>query len=100
MQDMLYQNDFPRISGKEWCVLEQLVTGEKYGLELVASSGGSLKRTSIYVVLSRMEAKGLIEGREEAAPPGAMGPPRRKYKATGYGARVLHAHEIARAAMR
>jgi DNA-binding PadR family transcriptional regulator len=47
-----------------------------------------------------MEAKGLIEGREEAAPPGAMGPPRRKYKATGYGARVLHAHEIARAAMR
>jgi len=90
----------PRLSAKELNVLKQLVTKEKYGLELVAGSDGVLARNAIYVVLGRMEDKGLVDGREESAPAGAQGPPRRLYKVTGLGQRALHAHEAALAQWR
>ena len=93
-------NDLPRLSAKERNVIEQLIGREKYGLELVEGSVGVLKRNAIYVLLGRMEEKGLIEGREEAAPAGASGPPRRVYRVTGHGARVLAAHEAAAAVLR
>lgn len=83
----------PRLSRSEQNIIEQLIGREKYGLELVADSGGRLKRNAIYVLLGRMEDKGLIDGREEAAPAGAGGPSRRMYRVTGHGARVLAAHE-------
>ena len=83
----------PRLSRSEQNIIEQLIGREKYGLELVADSGGQLKRNAIYVLLGRMEDKGLIDGREEAAPAGASGPPRRIYRVTGHGARVLAAYE-------
>ena len=83
----------PRLSAKDVNVLQQLVVRDKYGLELVAGSDGELSRNAIYVQLGRMEDKGLIEGREEAAPTGAKGPPRRIYRVTGLGQRALHAHE-------
>ena len=92
--------DLPRLSAKEMNVLSQLIQRKKYGLELVAGSNGLLARNAIYVLLGRMEDKALIEGHEEDAPPGSMGPPRRVYKATGHGARALHAYEAAFAAMR
>jgi DNA-binding PadR family transcriptional regulator len=82
---------------REYCVLRQLLGQEKYGLEIVADSDGLIKRGSAYVLLGRMEAKGLIEGREEPPPPGRSGPPRRVYKITGGGARTLAAHEAGQA---
>ena len=90
---------FPRLSAKEINVLTQLIEREKYGLALVADSEGVLSRNAIYVLLGRMEDKGLIEGREEATPPGASGPPRRVYRVTGHGQRVLAAHEAALAVL-
>lgn len=86
-------DDLPRLSRPEQNVIAQLIGREKYGLELVADSEGALKRNAVYVVLGRMEDKGLIEGREEPAPAGASGPPRRMYRVTGHGSRVLAAYE-------
>lgn len=93
-------DDFPRLSQSEQNVIAQLIAREKYGLELVADSEGALKRNAIYVLLGRMEDKGLIEGREKPAPPGLSGPPRRVYRVTGHGARVLAAHEAGLAILR
>lgn len=76
-------------------MITQLIGREKYGRELVDDSEGVLSRNAIYVLLGRMEDKGLIEGREEATPAGASGPPRRVYRVTGHGQRVLAAHEAA-----
>lgn len=82
------------LTDREANVLTQLTSGEKYGLELVAGSGGLLRRNAVYVLLGRMEDKGFIEGREEATPKGESGPPRRVYRVTGHGARVLAVHEM------
>ena len=48
---------------------------ELYGLDLVTA--GVAKRRWVYIVMSRMEERGLIEGRE-----GAGEPPRRLYRIT------------------
>ena len=80
-------------------MLEQLREGEKYGLELVAASGGALKRGTVYVTLGRMERKGFVESRLEAQPRGAIGLPRRLYQATGYGLKVLDAYQLLREAL-
>ena len=87
---------FPRLSGKETLILRMLLEkGEAYGLEMVTESKGALKRGTVYVTLNRMEDKGFIESRKEELPPGAAGAPRRIYRASGLGARVLHACELA-----
>jgi DNA-binding PadR family transcriptional regulator len=86
--------DLPRLSAKERNVIEQLIGREKYGLELVADSNGVLARNAVYVLLGRMEEKGLIEGRTEPAARGEQGPPRRRYRVTGHGQRVLAAHDL------
>ena len=80
-------------------MLEQLRDGEKYGLELVAASGGALKRGTVYVTLGRMERKGFVESRQEAQPVGAIGLPRRLYRATAYGLKVLEAYQLLREAL-
>ena len=64
---------------------------DQYGLQLVAASKGRLKRGTVYVTLGRMEDKGYVTSRAEDAPDGAGGLPRRLYKATPYGLRVLKA---------
>ena len=87
----------------ETLVLELLEPGvERFGLELVELSGGALKRGTVYVTLGRMEDKGLVESRAEAAPrdgdrPGGM--PRRLYRITGVGHAAL-AYARARAEVR
>ena len=81
------------ISATEALVLRRLRDGEKYGLELVEASGGRLKRGTIYVTLGRMECKGFVNSRHESRLPGAIGLPRRLYRATAYGLRVLDAYE-------
>ncbi|HET7461675.1 MAG TPA: helix-turn-helix transcriptional regulator [Longimicrobium sp.] len=86
--------DIPRLSAKEAEVLRLLIAnGEMYGLELVTSSD-VLKRGTVYVTLSRMAEKGYVESRQEEVSPGD-GPPRRLYKATGFGARAYRALEHA-----
>lgn len=64
-------------------ILEVLAAAnrELYGLDLVAA--GAAKRGSLYVVLARMEDRGLIEGREE--PSASPLPPRRLYRITDAG---------------
>ncbi len=70
----------PSISPTESLILDLLVAREKFGLELVGTSGGRLKRGSIYVTLGRMELKGFVESRQEDRAPGAIGLPRRLYR--------------------
>jgi DNA-binding PadR family transcriptional regulator len=87
------ENKLPRLSRKEFAILELLVSkGEMYGLEMVKASEGNLKRGSIYVILSRMSDKGYIESREEPREYPEIGIPRRKYWASGLGERVYQAN--------
>lgn len=94
-------NQIPTLSEKERVILELLTKrgSELYGLELVQLSGGTLRRGTVYVTLSRMEEKGFITSRQEERSSGQSGLPRRLYKPTGYGVKVLHLsnqlHELA-----
>lgn len=82
-------NEFPKLSRKEFLILEMLIDkGEMFGLEMVEASNGELKRGTIYVTLQRMGDKGYVESREEPRQNPEIGIPRRKYWATGLGARV------------
>jgi PadR family transcriptional regulator, regulatory protein PadR len=77
---------------KERLILELLVSsGPMYGLQLVEQSAGALKRGTVYVTLGRLEAKGLVVSELEPRQPGAIGLPRRIYRITGLGERVLRA---------
>jgi PadR family transcriptional regulator PadR len=83
----------PRLSAIESLILELLIATDEamYGLQLVAASRRRLKRGTIYVTLGRMEDKGFISSRLEAAPADAGGLPRRLYEPTALGRRVLAA---------
>ena len=88
----------PTLSEKESLILELLGgASEMYGLELVAASGGALKRGTVYVTLGRMEDKGYITSRVEGAPPANGGLPRRLYVSTPLGREVLQAWTTAAA---
>lgn len=90
---------FPRISNKEFLILEMLqAEGELYGLDMVKKSNGRLKRGTVYSTLMRMGEKGLVESRQEERK-GEPGIPRRLYKMTGHGARALSAMQMARSMM-
>jgi DNA-binding PadR family transcriptional regulator len=65
--------------------------GPLYGLQLVESSGGALKRGTVYATLARMEAKGFVESEQDDLPAGAIGLPRRIYRPTALGKRVRRA---------
>ena len=81
-----------RLSPTERLVLEMLREHtELYGLDLVKKSAGRLKRGTVYVTLGRMAEKGFVDSRQVAAPPKAGGLPRRLFKMTGLGERVLAA---------
>jgi DNA-binding PadR family transcriptional regulator len=88
-------SEFPRLSGTERVILTLLAGDEMFGLQLVEHSNGALKRGTVYVTLGRMQDKGLVESWTEAPQPGAIGLPRRLYRPTGYGLRVLAALEQA-----
>ena len=89
----------PSISATESLVLDLLGRGERYGLEMIDLAAGKLKRGSIYVTLGRMETKGFVTSRQEERQPGAIGLPRRLYKATPYGLKVRAAYELLREAL-
>jgi len=86
----------PRLSAIEASILELLRGSEMYGLQLVESSHGKLKRGTVYVTLGRMQEKGYVESRPEERRTGAIGLPRRIYRATGLGLRVLDAWDMLR----
>ena len=79
--------------------MELLRGRERYGLELVDASDGSLKRGSVYVTLARMEEKGFVESRLEERSPNASGMARRLYRATPYGRKVHGAFALLRDAL-
>ena len=85
--------DMPRISTKEQEILELLLArGELYGLEMVELST-ALKRGTVYVTLSRMEEKGLVQGFEKPPQAGQRGPNRRRYRLTGLGEFAARSHQ-------
>jgi DNA-binding PadR family transcriptional regulator len=85
----------PTLPGKERLVLELLVsTGPMYGLQLVEASGNRLKRGTVYVTLGRMQEKGYVESEHEPRAVGAIGLPRRVYRATALGERALRAWTV------
>jgi DNA-binding PadR family transcriptional regulator len=90
----------PRLSPTELLILELLAGEEMFGLQLVEQSKGALKRGTVYVTLGRMQDKGFVESRTEKQPPGAIGLPRRLYRPTAYGLRVLEAWEAAARTLR
>jgi PadR family transcriptional regulator, regulatory protein PadR len=83
--------DIPKLSRTERLILELLSGDEMFGLQLVEQSKGALKRGTVYVTLGRMQDKGYVESWTEKQAPGAIGLPRRLYRPTAYGARVLAA---------
>jgi DNA-binding PadR family transcriptional regulator len=89
----------PSMSHTESLVLELLRGRERYGLELVDASKGTLKRGSVYVILARMEEKGFVESRQEERAHGASGLPRRLYRSTEYGLKVHDAFAMLREAL-
>jgi DNA-binding PadR family transcriptional regulator len=89
----------PSMSRTESLVMDLLHGGERYGLELVDASRGSLKRGSVYVILARMEEKGFVESRQEVRAHRASGLPRRLYRATLYGEKVHEAFSLLRNAL-
>jgi PadR family transcriptional regulator, regulatory protein PadR len=93
------ESRLPSMSLTESLILDLLRARERYGLELVDASGGRLKRGSIYVTLARMEAKNFVESWQEDRPPGAIGLPRRMYRATDYGLKVHDAYQLLREAL-
>ena len=82
----------PSLPRKERLILDLLIAqGPLYGLQLVTLSDGALKRGTVYATLARMEAKGYVESEQEPLPPGAIGLPRRIFRPTALGTRVLNA---------
>jgi DNA-binding PadR family transcriptional regulator len=85
----------PQVSPIEGLILELLLGGDLFGLELVERSEGRLKRGTVYVTLGRMQGKGYLESWAEALPSGGIGLPRRRYRPTTFGLRVLAASTAA-----
>lgn len=88
--------DTPWPSRKEREILRLLMSGERYGLQLVNESGGRIKRGTVYVTLQRMQEKGFVTSREESPEEvrPEIGLPRRLYKITGAGSRAVDAMEM------
>jgi DNA-binding PadR family transcriptional regulator len=89
----------PSMSRTESLVMELLRGRERYGLELVDASAGTLKRGSVYVILARMEEKGFVDSHQEERVEGSTGLPRRLYRATPYGRKVHGAFATLREAL-
>jgi DNA-binding PadR family transcriptional regulator len=76
--------------------LLQQETGGMYGLEIVEASKSAkteISRGSVYVLLGRLEIKGFVKSSVPKTPMNHPGLPRRTYKLTADGMRVLSAAE-------
>jgi DNA-binding PadR family transcriptional regulator len=74
-----------KLSKKQELIIDLLGQREMYGLDLIHRSGGSLRRGTIYVHLSRMEELDLIQGRRCDKPVREGCLPRRIYRTTEHG---------------
>lgn len=74
---------------RERVVLDLLQDGqsEQYGLEIVRGSNGMISRGAVYILLHKMEEKGLVQSRREKYP-SVPRLPRRLYKITSLGMSV------------
>jgi DNA-binding PadR family transcriptional regulator len=92
-------SQIPSIPTKELRVLDLLAakSSPAYGLELVRRSKGDLPRGSVYVLLDRLEEKGLVESWQEDQPDEHAGLPRRLYKITASGQRARRMIAVAAA---
>jgi PadR family transcriptional regulator PadR len=80
-------------------VLQALLTGHRYGFEAMRVT--ELPSGTVYPLLRRLEAGGLVESSWEEADPTAEGRPRRRYYAlTPPGTRALAAAQERLAAQR
>ncbi len=80
------------LTATEYLIMHLLVENggkEMYGLELVEQSKGKLKKGTVYVLLSRLEEKGLLKARVELVESAAIA--RRLYKPTAPGYKVFTA---------
>jgi DNA-binding PadR family transcriptional regulator len=66
-------------------LLRLLADGDLYGLELIERGHGLLKRGGIYVLLSRLEHRGLVASYDAEMTPARAGLPRRRYELTPTG---------------
>ena len=83
-----------RLSAIERVILQLLrAERELYGLDLVKKSEGEIKRGTVYVTLGRMAEKGYVDSRLVDPPIGSGGLPRRMFRMTDLGLRVLQAAE-------
>jgi Predicted transcriptional regulators len=80
----------PRLTHKEYLILELLLNDVRglYGLQIVDKSEGVLKKGTVYVLLQRMQEKGLVDSKCEPRIAPEIGIARRIYCLTGYGALV------------
>jgi DNA-binding PadR family transcriptional regulator len=85
----------PFATETELLVLRLLVeeSAGAYGLELVRSSAGKLKRNSVYVTLGRLEEKGFVKSHTQQQTTHA-GLPRPIYRVTAQGRRALDAAQL------
>ena len=86
---MTTEEPLPRLSHKETAILRVLVASKEpmYGLDIVAQT--QIGRGWLYVTLSIMEDRLLIDSElEEPAPAGMLA--RRMYRATQLGARCVN----------
>jgi PadR family transcriptional regulator PadR len=96
-QKSITASEILSLSKKEALIMELLAGSARglYGLELIEESGGALKRGTIYVTLQRMQEKDLIYSWQEQRTAPDVGIPRRLYRVSGYGERVLAAYQAA-----
>ena len=85
------------LTDQEATILALLVSkgAEMYGLEMTRAEAKSLSANTIYIVLTRMVAKGYLASRMETdGEHDKRGPKRRLYKMTSYGEQMLAAHRL------
>lgn len=86
-------DDVPRwISPKEESVFLQLLSGPKYGMQLVVGSQGLIKKRDILALLGRMVFKSNIKATKFAPETDGIGRPM-LYELTPLGRRIWLAHQ-------
>ena len=80
------------VTATELIILNLLLDGDSYGLELVKKSEGKLKRGGIYVLLQRLEEKGFISSSKDPRPDSEGPSYRRSYSISNGGRMIADAH--------
>lgn len=77
-----------KLTPTEALVMRYLELAPHYGLELITMDP-SLRRGTVYVLLARLVKRGLVVSSMRKTPRGQHGPPRRVYRLSAQGRRVL-----------